>query len=192
MTRADHVGGSRLEQAVHDAAERAGRRPGLLVVGAADDTDTEVASAGSVQTPAGCAPERVISEVGSVTKVFTALLLAIAVERGEADLDDPVADHLPDGTRVPRRDAAAITLGHLATHTSGLPRLPPGFTWHGLRHRDDPYADLSPADVLDALMEEGDSGTRTSEPVCLGSPSPTPLASTTRPSCTIGSPGRSA
>jgi CubicO group peptidase (beta-lactamase class C family) len=144
-------GVTRLAQAARDAAERAGRRPGLLVIGAADGTDTAIASAGFVPPPPGCAPERVLFEVGSVTKVFTALLLAIAAERGEANLDDPVADHLPEGTRVPRRDGTEITLQQLATHTSGLPRLPPGFLWHALGHRHDPYADLTRADVLAVL-----------------------------------------
>jgi len=144
------VGDVRLEQAVRDAVGRAGRRPGLLVVGATDGIDTAVESAGPVPQPE-CPPERVLFEIGSVTKVFTALLLAIAVERGEAMLDDPVSDHLPDGSRVPRRRDAEITLLHLATHTSGLPRLPPGLFWHGLRHRDDPYARLTPAEVLARL-----------------------------------------
>lgn len=144
------VGVVRLEQAVRDAVGRARRRPGLLVVGATDGTNSAVASAGPVPQP-GCPPERVLFEIGSVTKVFTALLLAIAVERGEARLDDPVSDHLPDGSLVPRHKDAEITLLHLATHTSGLPRLPPGFFWHALRHRDDPYARLTPDGVLGAI-----------------------------------------
>lgn len=92
-------------------------------------------------------------EIGSVTKVFTTLLLAIAVERGEAALEDPLSDHLPPGSRVPRRGDTEITLLHLATHTSGLPRLPPGFFWESLRHREDPYAGLSTNRVLAALAE---------------------------------------
>jgi D-alanyl-D-alanine-carboxypeptidase/D-alanyl-D-alanine-endopeptidase len=144
------VGDVRLQQAVRDAVGRAGRRPGLLVIGATDGTDMAVASTGPVPQP-GCPPERVVFEIGSVTKVFTALLLAIAVERGEARLDDPVSDHLPDGSHVPRYREAEITLLHLATHTSGLPRLPPGFFWHAIRHRDDPYSHLTPAGVLEAL-----------------------------------------
>jgi CubicO group peptidase (beta-lactamase class C family) len=144
------VGDVRLEQAVRDAVGRAGRRPGLLVVGATDGIDTAVASAGPVPQPQS-PPERVVFEIGSVTKAFTALLLAIAVQRGEAMLDDPVSDHLPDGSRVPRRRDAEITLLHLATHASGLPRLPPGLFWHALRHRDDPYARLTPAELLAAL-----------------------------------------
>jgi D-alanyl-D-alanine-carboxypeptidase/D-alanyl-D-alanine-endopeptidase len=139
-----------LQRAVRDAAGRAGRRPGLLVVGATDGSETAVASAGPVPDEAEVA-ERAMFEIGSVTKVFTALLLAIAVQRGEVRLDDPLAMHLPPGSRVPRRDLGEITLVHLATHTSGLPRLPPHFFWEALRHRNDPYAELTSARVLAAL-----------------------------------------
>ncbi|GAA1311217.1 serine hydrolase domain-containing protein [Saccharothrix xinjiangensis] len=61
-------------------------------------------------------------EIGSITKTFTALLLAEMVRRGEVRYDDPVDDYLPPGWRL--RRPAPITLEHLATHTSGLPQLP--------------------------------------------------------------------
>ena len=65
-----------------------------------------------------------VFEIGSITKVFTALLLATMARRGEVRLDDPVRHHLPDTYEVPLRDGAEITLADLATHTSGLPRWP--------------------------------------------------------------------
>ena len=65
-----------------------------------------------------------IFEIGSITKVFTALLLADMVERGEVALDDPVRKYLPNGVTVPSRSRRDITLADLATHTSGLPRDP--------------------------------------------------------------------
>jgi CubicO group peptidase (beta-lactamase class C family) len=139
-----------LQRSVADAIDRARPRPGLLVVGATDGAETAVASAGPVPGAAG-SPERAMFEIGSVTKVFTSLLLAIAVQRGEVALDDALSDHLPPGTHVPRRGDAEITLLHLATHRSGLPRLPPRFWWEALRHRDDPYAELTTERVLDAL-----------------------------------------
>jgi D-alanyl-D-alanine-carboxypeptidase/D-alanyl-D-alanine-endopeptidase len=63
-----------------------------------------------------------IFEIGSITKVFTSLLLADMVERGEVKLDDPIARYLPSGRTVPSRNGRQITLADLATHTSGLPR----------------------------------------------------------------------
>jgi CubicO group peptidase (beta-lactamase class C family) len=139
-----------LRSFVDRSVRRAGRRPGLLVVGATDGSGTVFASRGPLRDPP-FAPERAVFEIGSITKVFTALLLAIAAERGEVGLDDPVVEHLPSGTRVPMRGGRPITLVHLATHTSGLPRLPPGSVVRAFRHRDDPYADLSIDDVLAAL-----------------------------------------
>lgn len=65
-----------------------------------------------------------VFEIGSVTKVFTALLLADLVHSGEVALMDPVAKYRPSGFRVPGRDGRSITLVDLATHTSGLPFMP--------------------------------------------------------------------
>jgi CubicO group peptidase (beta-lactamase class C family) len=75
------------------------------------------------------------------------------VERREVRLDDPLKDHLPAGATVPSHGETDITLVHLATHTSGLPRLPPGFFWEALRHRDDPYARLTADRVLASLAD---------------------------------------
>ncbi|MDJ0315803.1 serine hydrolase domain-containing protein [Arthrobacter antibioticus] len=58
-------------------------------------------------------------EIGSITKTFTALLLAQAVERGDVTLDDQLGDYLDLGDSA----AAAVTLGELSSHRSGLPRL---------------------------------------------------------------------
>ena len=66
-----------------------------------------------------------VFEIGSVTKVFTALLLGDMAHRGELKLDDPVARHLPGDFHVPAVEGRQITLADLATHTSGLPRFPP-------------------------------------------------------------------
>src|SRR5580704_5784299 len=69
--------------------------------------------------------EDTLFEIGSITKLFTATLLSDAVLRGELALADPVADHLPPGTKVPAFDGRPITLLDLATHVSGLPSFLP-------------------------------------------------------------------
>ncbi|MFE7114974.1 serine hydrolase domain-containing protein [Streptomyces sp. NPDC057654] len=90
-------------------------------------------------------------EIGSLTKTFTALLLAEMTARGEVGHHDSAVRRLPPGTRYPS-GAEAITLTHLATHTSGLPRLPPGLrAAAGRRLLSNPYADFTGADVLSAL-----------------------------------------
>src|SRR5882724_906240 len=65
-----------------------------------------------------------IFEIGSVSKVFTALLLAEMVRKGEVGLADPVTKCLPLGVKLPERNGRSITLLDLATHTSGLPFMP--------------------------------------------------------------------
>ena len=82
--------------------------------------------------------EKTIFEIGSITKLFTALLLSDMANRGEVSLDEPVAELLPAGTRVPVRDGRAITLRDLASHYSGLPRRPANLRLWG--HPADPYA----------------------------------------------------
>jgi serine-type D-Ala-D-Ala carboxypeptidase/endopeptidase len=88
----------------------------------------------SVRSPVS---EKAISEIGSVTKLFTALLLADMANRGDAKLDEPVGDLLPPGTRVPSRNGREITLCDLASHHSGFPRRPTNLTPNDPA---DPYA----------------------------------------------------
>lgn len=64
-------------------------------------------------------------EIGSNSKVFTGLLLADAVVRGVVRLDDPAQKFLPEDVPLPSHEPdQPILLWHLATHSSGLPRLP--------------------------------------------------------------------
>jgi CubicO group peptidase (beta-lactamase class C family) len=93
-----------------------------------------------------------IFEIGSVTKVFTATLLADMVEQEVVGMDDPVEEHLPDEAQVPMR-GRPITLCDLATQTSGLPRLPPGLIRRSLRQRHDPYSGFNERDLLAALAK---------------------------------------
>jgi CubicO group peptidase (beta-lactamase class C family) len=65
-----------------------------------------------------------VFEIGSITKVFTGILLADMLRRGEVELADPVADMLPPHVRVPSRHGKVITLLDLTTHFSGLPLMP--------------------------------------------------------------------
>lgn len=85
-----------------------------------------------------------IFEIGSVTKTFTALLLAELVEENSVKLSDPVQKFLPDTVTVPRKGKREITLGDLATHTSGLPRIPGNFGGNDLLN---PYAGYTEEDM---------------------------------------------
>lgn len=89
-----------------------------------------------------------IFEIGSATKVFTSLLLADMAQYGQVALDDPVAKYLPPGVKMPERNGRSITLVDLATHTSGLPRLPSNMA---PKDPANPYADYSVQQLYDFL-----------------------------------------
>lgn len=94
-----------------------------VVIGLYDGGKREIYGFGT--GPKGTPPTgSTLFEIGSITKVYTALLLADAVQRREVTLDTPLSDLLPPGVTTPSKDKQAITLQHLALHTSGLPRLP--------------------------------------------------------------------
>jgi CubicO group peptidase (beta-lactamase class C family) len=117
-----------------------------LVVGVVEPEGRRVVTHGRLDRRSDQAPSRdTLFEIGSITKVFTALLLAEMAGRGEVRLDHPVSALLPAGTRVPEQ-GRAITLTDLSNHRSGLPRLPSNFKpiyW------SNPYADYT----VDALYQ---------------------------------------
>jgi CubicO group peptidase (beta-lactamase class C family) len=112
-----------------------------LVVGLVDEKGRTVVGYGRRGGEDGHAPDGdTVFEIGSVTKVFTSTLLSDAVRRGKLALDDPARKLLPEGVRLPSKGGKEITLAHLATHTSGLPRMP-----DNLEPADpaNPYADYT-------------------------------------------------
>lgn len=86
-------------------------------------------------------------EIGSISKTMTAALLAELIRTGRASLDDPLADYLPAGARVPAFEGRPIRLRDVVTHRSGLPALPPGVALDPA----DPYARLDIAALVGAL-----------------------------------------
>ncbi len=71
--------------------------------------------------------EHTIYEIGSISKVFTGILLAQQVLDGDLKLDDKINDYLPADVKVPVMGEQEITFGNLTDHTSGLPRMPDNF-----------------------------------------------------------------
>jgi len=100
--------------------------------------------------------EDTIFEIGSVTKVFTTLLLADMVSKGEVQLDDPIEMYLP-GVKIPELNGQKILLRHLAAHTSGIPRMPDNFA---PLDPSNPYQDYT----IERLFEYLESCTLTRPP----------------------------
>jgi len=99
----------------------------------------------------GPAKEDSLFEIGSISKTFTALILAQMVAQNKVKLDEPVRELLPPGT-VAKPEGAEITLLDLATQSSGLPRMPDNFK---PADPQDPYADYRPANLYECLAKLG-------------------------------------
>ena len=112
-----------------------------LVIGFYDRGEIEIYGLGRWSKDDPTPPNgRTIYEIGSVTKVLTAVLLAEADRRGEVALEDSLGKWLPEGVSEPRFEEKSITLEDLATHRSALPRIPPGIPSFDLT---DPYAEFT-------------------------------------------------
>lgn len=112
-----------------------------IVVGLVDDKGIRIVSYGKPnQNSDGMVNADSVFEIGSVTKVFTAILLSDMVERGEVTLNDPISKYLPKSVKTPARAGKEIALVDLASQTSGLPRLPGNLA---PRDPQNPYADYS-------------------------------------------------
>jgi serine-type D-Ala-D-Ala carboxypeptidase/endopeptidase len=81
-----------------------------------------------------------VFEIGSMTKVFTSLVLMDMVQKGEVSVTDPVSKYLPESVKMPERNNRKITLQDLSTQSSGLPGMPTNFN---PKDPTNPYADYS-------------------------------------------------
>jgi CubicO group peptidase (beta-lactamase class C family) len=121
---------------------------GMVVATIESDGSSSMAAFGNAGPGARSLDADSVFEIGSITKVFTAILLADMADRGEVKLDDPVALHLAADVRIPERGGRKITLLDLSTHSSGLPRMP-----DNLSPSDplNPYADYTFTQMFEFL-----------------------------------------
>ena len=97
-----------------------------------------------------------VFEIGSITKIFTATLLAQQVQKGTLKLDEPVRRLVLFDLKTPQRGGVDVTLKHLASHTSGMRHQPPGIGFHAFihGHSKDPFWDYDQARYEQFLQEE--------------------------------------
>ena len=131
-----------------------GRSSGLVVGLLEPDGRTRVVAYNERKHGEPAFDGRTIFEIGSITKAFTGALLADMVARGEVKLDDPVQKYLPANVRMPTRGDKQITLLHLATQSSGLPRLPANMK---PQNSANPYADYT-VDQMYAFLSSHELG----------------------------------
>ena len=122
-----------------------------MSIGILHDGATTVAGYGRLSKKKERKPDAdTVYEIGSISKVFTGVLLADAVERGHVKLDQPAGELLPENVKMPARGERPISLQDLSTHVSGLPRMPSNFK---PKDRNNPYADYS-VDQLYAFIND--------------------------------------
>jgi len=123
-----------------------------MSVGIVHGDRTIVRGYGRVSTKNPRKPDgKTIYEIGSISKVFTGILLADAMTQGQVSMVTPVEALLPNGTKMPHREnTMPIRLWHLSTHTSGLPRMP-----DNLQPADpnNPYADYGEERMIQFLSK---------------------------------------
>ncbi len=115
-----------------------GGKPGIgIVAGVISGKTISIYKAGDLGAGGPALNEDTVFQIGSVTKTFTATLLALMTMQGDVQLNDPIQPYLPVGIRAPSFGGTPITLLNLAEQNSGLPRLPSNLD---LSNRADPYA----------------------------------------------------
>ena len=127
---------NKLTLGIQNAVEKEEIRAAVLAT--YDNGETVIHGFGHVSSSTTDVPDGdTIFEIGSITKVFTAVLAQVLVDAETLNWDDPISKHLTE-IEFASPDVAAITLKELATHTSGLPRLA-----NNMQPEDalDPYAD---------------------------------------------------
>jgi len=139
----------------HDLSDTVGKmagnylksRPrGALVIGVVQRGETSIRGFGQVSaTNLGPPHATTVFEIGSVTKALTGIALARMVADGQVKLTDTLRELLPPEVKLPA-PVERITLAQLATHSSGLPRLPANLDLSP-KHEANPYANYKAADL---------------------------------------------
>ncbi len=108
--------------------------------------------------------ENTIFEIGSITKTFTTTMLVMLERDGKMKINDLVQVYLPDSVTIHNFTSIEhIKVLHLATHTSGLPRLPNNLMNNPKTDLRDPYKNYSVNDLyffINNYILEREPGTR--------------------------------
>ena len=126
------------------------KRSASIIVGTIDASGKrQVVAAGSYKDKDQVLPnEKTMYEIGSISKVFTSLLLADMVLKKQVNLEDPISKYLPANVKVPVVKNKEITLLNLANHSVGWPRMPDNWDPKNL---DNPFADYTIEQTYDYI-----------------------------------------
>lgn len=123
------------------------KRSKSIIVGIVDANGRQIVAEGYKSDQNHTLPDgNTIYEIGSITKVFTSLVLADMSIKHQLNLTDPISKFLPKTVKIPVRNGKEISLLSLSTHRSGMPRFPYNVDPKNL---EQPYADYT----VDKLYE---------------------------------------
>lgn len=123
------------------------KRSKSIIVGIVDANGRQIVAEGYKSDQNHTLPDgNTIYEIGSITKVFTSLVLADMSIKHQLNLTDPISKFLPKTVKTPVRNGKEISLLSLSTHRSGMPRFPYNVDPKNL---EQPYADYT----VDKLYE---------------------------------------
>lgn len=126
------------------------KRSASIIVGTIDATGKrQVVAAGTFKDKGEALPdETTLYEIGSITKVFTSLLLADMVLKKQVNLEDPISKYLPANVTVSVVKNKPITLLNLANHSVGWPRMPDN---NDPKSLDNPWVDYTIEQTYDYI-----------------------------------------
>jgi len=115
----------KLKETIQSLVNNNNKTIAAIVIGLVDPNGTQFYGYGNLSNANPITVDKdTIFAIGSITKVFTTILLADMVDHGLVNLDDPIEKYLPTRVKVPTYNGQKMTLENLATHTSGLPEFP--------------------------------------------------------------------
>lgn len=118
------MNGEEIEKVMKECVDKGHTQGMVIAVITPDETRFYKYGKMAVDDPAPI-DEDSIFETGSITKIFTSLLLEEMVSKEEVSLNDPVEKFFP--AKMPEYKGKKITLEHLSTHTAGFPYMPANF-----------------------------------------------------------------
>ena len=117
------------------------KRSKSIIIGIIDSNGRKIFSEGIISDNDPRLPDsNTIYEIGSITKVFTSLILADMSLKQQLSLQDPISKFLPKSVKTPNTKGKEISLLDLSIHTSTFPRFPYNVDPKNL---DDPYGDYT-------------------------------------------------
>jgi D-alanyl-D-alanine-carboxypeptidase/D-alanyl-D-alanine-endopeptidase len=144
-----------------------------IVVGLVDPNGTQFYGYGNMSNANPITVDKdTIFAIGSITKVFTTILLADMVNSGLVNLDDSIEKYFPPSVKAPTYNGQKIILENLATHTSGLPEFPGSHCVSNFNGTDDEdslqtrlfFIECDKNYTFDQLYQDLSNTTLTSEP----------------------------